>query len=327
MIVLPLILLIVSMLLSAFFSGMETGFYRASRVRIVMAGLDGDRVSKALLKLVNNPTWFVATTLIGNNVANYLTSLSIVLLAGVLSQSELAEMILPLAMSPLLFVYGESLPKNLFYQAPNLLLRFGSPLFLFFTVLFAPAVTVLWAVGQLMERMLGQSPERIQLGLARKELQQVLDEGFEAGILHPTQRQLAQSFFLMASKPVRDVCTPIARIHSVSSTRSIANALKLAQKYKLTDISVTSGRKKEIIGYVRTVDLLLHKDKSNRIIDVRPLIEIRSNELFGESILQMQTKRETLALVVNTQQQAIGLLSLDQLTDPLLGGPLASLRR
>jgi putative hemolysin len=327
MISISIIMLIVGVFLSAFFSGMETGFYRASRVRIVMSGLDGDRVSQALLKLINNPTWFVATTLIGNNVANYLTSLSIVLLAGVISHSHLAEMVMPLVLSPLLFVYGELLPKNLFYQAPNFLLRLGSPLFLLFTLLFAPAAAVLWAVGQLMERMLGQSPERIRLALARKELQQVLEEGFEAGILQPTQRQLAQSFFLMASKPVREVCTPIAKIHSVSATRSVASVLKFARKYELSDIPVTRGRKKQIVGYVRTVDLLFQKEKSIRISDVRPLKEIRSNELFGESVLQMQTDRETLAIVANSQQQPIGLLSLNQLTDPLLDGPLESLRR
>ena len=64
-----LALLLLGIFLSGFFSGSETGFYRASRVRIVIASLDGDRMSKALVKLINNPALFVATTLIGNNVA------------------------------------------------------------------------------------------------------------------------------------------------------------------------------------------------------------------------------------------------------------------
>lgn len=88
MIALPILLLVIGVFLSAFFSGMETGFYRASRVRVVMAGLEGDRISQSLLKLINNPTWFVATALIGNNVANYLTSLSLVLLTAAISQSS-----------------------------------------------------------------------------------------------------------------------------------------------------------------------------------------------------------------------------------------------
>ncbi len=247
---LSIILLVLGIFLSAFFSGNETGFYRASRVRVVMAGLDGDRVSRWLLKLINNPTWFVATTLIGNNVANYLTSLSIVLLASTVSTSSAAEMLLPIMMSPLLFVYGELLPKSLFYQAPNFLLRFCAPLFLIFTVVFAPAAAILWAMSQLLERFIGQSPEKIRLALARKELQQVLEEGLEAGILQPTQRQLAQSFFLVASKPVSDFCTPLNRVRAASIASSIGSVLKLARKKQLTDILVFQGNR-QTIGRLR----------------------------------------------------------------------------
>ena len=327
MIAWSVVLLILGVFLSAFFSGSETGFYRASRVKVVMAGLDGDRMSLGLLKLFNNPTWFIATTLIGNNVANYLTSLSIVLITGELFSSNLAEIVMPIVVAPLLFVYGELLPKNLFYQAPNSLLRLGAPLFMFFTVLFAPAAALLWAMGKLLERLMGQSPEKIRLALARKELQQVLEDGLEAGILQPTQRQLAQSFFLVAAQPVREFCTPLNKIQSVHSSSRVAGVLKIAKKHELTDIPVVSGKKKQLVGYVRTVDLLLVEQKSARISDVRELKVIQASELFGEAVMQMQSTRETLSQVVDKNGQPIGILSLDQLTDPLLDGSLLSLRR
>ena len=65
-------LFVVGMLLSAFFSGAETGFYRVTRVRLVLDAMGGDWIASRLLSLTNNPTLFVATTLIGNNLANYL---------------------------------------------------------------------------------------------------------------------------------------------------------------------------------------------------------------------------------------------------------------
>ena len=81
---------------------------------------------------------FVATALVGNNLANYLTTLAIVLAAQVLAHGpgHLAELIAPIVLAPLVFVYGELLPKSLFLRAPNRLLRRGAPLFLFFTLLF-----------------------------------------------------------------------------------------------------------------------------------------------------------------------------------------------
>ena len=327
MIALPLILLAAGLFLSAFFSGNETGFYRASRVRIVMAGLDGDRISKALLKLVNNPTWFVATTLIGNNFANYVTSLSIVLLSGAFWDSNALELILPIALSPVLFVYGELLPKSLFYQAPNFLLRFCAPLFLFFAIVFAPATALLWAMGKFLERMIGQSPETIRLALARRELQQVLEDGLEAGILQPSQRQLAQSFFLVASNPVSEICTPISRVRSVNTNSAPADVLKLAQRNRLPDVPVFQKNRSQLVGYVRTVDLLIQDKRQKELAKVRPLMEIQASELVGEAVLQMQSTRQPLAKVVNDSGVTIGLLTLDQLTNPLLEGSLGSLRR
>jgi len=320
-------LLIVGIFLSAFFSGSETGFYRASRVRVVIAGLDGDRVSRYLVKLINNPTLFVATTLIGNNVANYLTSLAIVLIAKEATESSAAEMLAPIFMSPLLFVYGELLPKNLFYQAPNFLLRLSAPLFLFFTLLFAPLAALLWGMGRLLEKILGQSPEKVRLALARKELQQVLEDGLEHGILHPTQRHLGQSFFLVASKPISEFCAPAFRIQAIRIDSSKQEAMRFARQKKMADIPVYRGTRNKLVGYVRTVDLLVNQKVETLDDIVRKFTDVKSSELFGEAILQMQSTRETLSRVVGPGGKTMGLLSIDQLTDPLLNGPLGALKR
>jgi len=322
-----ILLLLLGIFLSAFFSGCETGFYRASRVRFVIAGLDGDLISQYLIKLFNNPTLFVATTLIGNNVANYLTSLAIVLLAQQTTGSNAAEMLAPILLSPLLFVYGELLPKNLFYRAPNFLLRFSAPLILLFTVLFSPIAALLWGMGRMLEGLLGQSPDKVRLTLARKELQQVLEDGMEAGLLHPTQRHLGQSFFLVASKPIGEICTPLSRIQAISVKASRDRALKFARQRRMADIPVFMSQKNEPIGYLRTVELMV-SDENARISDmVHPFSDVNATDLFGEIILQMESTRQTLARVVSDEGKIIGLLFEDQLTDPLLRGPLGSLKR
>ena len=327
MIWLAFLLLAIGVFLSAFFSGSETGFYRASRVRVVIAGLDGDRVSQYLLKLINNPTLFVATTLIGNNVANYLTSLAIVLIAKSSTTSSAAEMLAPIMMSPLLFVYGELLPKNLFYQAPNFLLRLAAPLFLFFTCVFAPAAALLWGLGQVLERLLGESPETVRLTLARKELQKVLEEGMEAGILHPTQRHLGQSFFLVAAKPVDQFCTPISRVQALKLNASRSEALRFAKQKQVADIPLFEGNRTNVVGFVRTIDLLVDQNEKTPAELMREIDYVKSSELFGEVVLQMQSNQQTILRVQNPAGKTVGVLWSDQLTDPLLNGPLGSLRR
>lgn len=327
--VLILLLFVLGVFLSGFFSGSETGFYRASRVRFVMDGIDGDQISKRMLRLFNNPTLFVATTLVGNNVANYIVSLAVVLGARALvtSESNMAEILAPIALAPGLFVYGELLPKSIFFMAPNRMLRRAAPLFLFFTILFAPVAVILWSLGRLLETMLGQSPEKVRLHLARRELQDVLQEGQEAGLLHPSQRLLGQNFYLVATLEVGDVCTPLSRVSALPAGTSNEEIKRFAKRKKLSEVLIYDQVRSQPIGYVRTLDLLVESTDNEQETSLRELVRVRRSELFGEALLQMQAKRDTIALVVSSNDRPLGLLSINQLTDPLLQGSLGSLRR
>lgn len=310
-------LFFLGMCLSAFFSGSETGFYRATRVRLVLDGLAGDPIARGLLWLTNNPALFVATTLIGNNLANYLTSFAIVLMVQQATEtpSVIVELVTPIAFSPVVFVYGELLPKNLFYYSPNLLLRRCGPVFLFFVVIFAPISAVLWGLGRLLQSLLGEAPLRVQLTLARKELQQVLAEGQEAGILQPAQRKLAQNLFSVASRSVQDLCTPIGRMASIRLGADKKDVLRVARRHRATVSPVVDAEGRELLGYVRTVDL--HLDASERVETFRKLPIIAASESHIAALIQMQTSKDELARVVDADGATIGLLYASELTDPL----------
>jgi CBS domain containing-hemolysin-like protein len=310
-------LLLAGVFFSAFFSGSETGFYRVTRVRLVLDALDGDPISRGLLWLTNNPALFVATTLIGNNMANYATSLAIVVAIQGLSLGELvlAEVIAPVALSPLVFVYAELLPKNLFFHAPNRLLRRGGPLFLLCVVLFWPASALLWALGRLLQGLLGEAPLRVKLTLARAELREVLQEGQEAGILRPAQRHLAQSLIAVASRPVSGICTPVGRIASVRLGAKKSEVLRLARRHGSPIALVTEPKGRNLAGYVRIVDLYL--DDADTVDTARPLTTVPRHISHIEALIRMQSEKESLARVVDDQGQTVGLLYANQLAEPL----------
>ena len=86
---------------------------------------------------MNNPAIFVATTLVGNNIANYITSFAVVLGVGTaFGSAASSELIGTVLMTPIVFVFGELLPKYLFYHAPYQLITAIRPLLLLATVLF-----------------------------------------------------------------------------------------------------------------------------------------------------------------------------------------------
>lgn len=311
-------LLLVGLFLSAFFSGSETGFYRVGRVRLALDARQGDPIAKALLWLTNNPSLFVGTTLVGNNIANYLTSLAIVLAAQLLfgGSNLLAEMIAPIAAAPLIFVYGELLPKNMFYLAPNRLLRLAGPLFLAFTIVFAPIAILLWLLGFLLQLLVGESHVEVRQRLARKELQRIFSEGRDAGILGSAQTQLAQTVFDVANDPVVRMSMPVARFVSVNDSQTKDDVIRTGRRNRVGEVIIAAVGSRDLLGYVRIADVLTN-DGDWRDTK-RNLIAIRHDESHLAALVRMRSRGESLAKVVDAQGRTFGVLSMEQLLSPLL---------
>lgn len=311
-------LFLLGLLLSAFFSGAETGFYRATRMRLVLDAMTGDSIARGLHWLTNRPTLFIATTLVGTNLANYVVSLATVMLGESLwpGENAAAELITSLLLAPVLFVYGELLPKNLFLHAPNRLLRLTGPVFLVFVVLFFPISAVLWGLNRLVTRLVQEPPELVRLKLARRELQRVLEEGHEAGILHPTQRSLAQGIFNLASRPVGSYAIPVREVPRARADMSREEILQLARRCRLSAVPVESLEgDRRLIGYFRIVDLRLQPKAEASLL--RPLLTFDQSETYLGALTSMQGAQESLAQVVDASGRAAGILLLQRLREPL----------
>jgi CBS domain containing-hemolysin-like protein len=321
MIWIALVLGTVGLSLSAFFSGSETGFYRAARIRLVLDALGGDRVARGLVWLANRPSMFVATTLVGNNLANYLTSLAIVLATSWTLESEswLVELMGPIVLAPVLFVYGELMPKYLFLHAPNRLLRrVGGP-FLVFTVLFLPVSILLWVLNRTVAGVLGESPEKVRLRIARRELRGILEEGHDVGILYPAQKKLASGIFVSADHTVRRHAAPLGEVPRARAGMSKAEICGLASRFKLSEVPIEDAEgSDELKAYVRVIDLAL--SGSAEVENVRPMMTISAEDTPIEALIRMHTEQENMARVVDAEGQTVGLVYASRLRQQLLKG-------
>jgi CBS domain containing-hemolysin-like protein len=316
--ILIVILFTAGLALSAFFSGTETGFYRATRVRLLIEALSGNWRARGLLWATNHPSLFVSTTLVGNNLANYLVSLAVVLCAQRLGGGGHPgmELVATLALAPVVFIYGELLPKNLFFDAPNrLLLRF-SPGFLVAAIIFAPVTLVLWLLNRVLQAIVRRSPQEIRLVLARRELADLLEEGHEAGLLHPSQQALVQGTFSLAGQPIRQFATPAGRFSRVTDSTSKEDILQLARKQRRSLIPVEESRgKRRLLGYVRVCDLAL--DPSDELPPLRPVVTLHERETYLLALVKLLAADSALGHVVADQGKTVGLVSVDQLTKTL----------
>ena len=315
-----LCLLLVSLACSSFFSGSETGFYRINRVRLVLDALGGNRLASQLLWMTNHPAIFVATVLVGNNIANYGVSLATVLGTQALfgSASPWLGLIASIVLSPLLFVYGESLPKQLFHDAPNRLLRMcGWPLVACLW-LFSPVTIVLGALSKLLQRVVGESLDEVRLVLARKELQQVFDEGHEAGILRPAQQGLAQGLFALAHRPASSVAMSAARMPRVAQGAPNRVILQMARRWRIAAFAVEANDgSRRLLGYYRIADVYLSGDKTPPL---RTLVEIRGDETYISALNKLYDAGESLGQVRGAHGETIGFVTTRHLSEPLFRG-------
>jgi len=314
--ILPLLLIAGSAVLSAFCSGVETGMYRIPRMRLVLDAVDGSRVARGLLWLTNHPGLFVSTLLVGNNVANYgfpvgVAWLFLELLGYDDPRFNIAVSILS---TPILFVFCELLPKSLFHQKPHYLLqRAGWPLFAL-TIISLPITWTLYFLSRWLQRILGEEPLKIRPALARRELRQVLEEGEQAGLLEPAQRDLVQNMFAYGSEPISRYCMPLRGLKSVSLDTPADEIRQIGLKSKQTLLPAVHPKDKRLVGYFDVASL-----KNN----LTPL-KLRALQTFDESTGQiavlnkMVSQKCSLCRIVNSEGQMVGVVLRDRLVFQML---------
>ncbi|QDT39599.1 CNNM domain-containing protein [Stratiformator vulcanicus] len=306
MLISSIALFLLGLSLSAFFSGSETGFYRLSPLRVAVEAGSGDRTGRRLLWLTRHPDRFVATTLVGNNVANYLTTMAIGLFSASIfvSTSGLVEVAATWLTSPLIFVLGELLPKTLYFRAPMHFLRPGTPLFVMFYWLFLPISLPLTSVSRLCERMARSPARQTEFVLARSRFGQYLTTGHREGLLGELQSRLLQNLVASSTQRVSSSVTPRERMYEISVETPPAEALQHAVRFALTEIPVrTPGSLTDpnTLQYVRVAEIAATEADSLKPL-LRPLPRVDVSQTKLLALMTLRKAEQSLGAVYEGDQ-------------------------
>ncbi len=266
-----IILFIVAVRLSFFFSGSETGFYRISPLQLSIRVHQGDRVAATLQKFISHPERFVATALVGNNVANYLVTVAIGLFMSVVvnASSGAAELISTVVVTPVVFVFGELIPKNLFYLAPLSQLRKNARWFSLSYLLFLPLSLPLILLSRLIAKMGNSERQPLETVLSRTRLVSVLEEGHREGLLTELQSQLADNIMQVARHPVALSMMPALAVQGTVDTASRDDLLRLAKRLHVSRVLLyPTGKPGQWSSYVRVADII-RRNYSPRAVAVQ----------------------------------------------------------
>ena len=311
----------------AFFSGSETGAYSLDRVHLRFRAMRGDATAARLERLLANPQRLVTTTLVGTNLAVYLSTAAMTALyAGIGLETGgtglrwTPEIASALTLTLPLFFLGEVLPKNHFRRAADRLMPLAVPVLRLAMALLAVPVAVLQLLGRPIARRLGGAGLGLQ-AVTRRRLTAFLAEGLHAGALTPAQDRLIANVMSARAASTREVMIPIGEVESVPENGQIEDALAAMDHRGLQRLPVWRGEKTQLVGQVTLFDLLRKNALAGPIAPhVRPLARVGPELSARACLARLQRERCRVASVAEKDAgDALGLVSLKDLLEELFG--------
>ena len=310
-------------ILSAIFSGAETGVYSVSRVRLEGEAAEGRRSARLLTRLLRDDSTLLISLLIGSNLALELLTLLAESMAARLAPPVYAHELLAAAfLTPVVFLFGELVPKDLFRRRPHLLLSLVAPFVSGFRWLVSPLAWPLAMLATGLDRLLGLRQEDFARILRREEMVELLAESRRTGALAPGAEELAHNVLVLRHTPLSEVAIPWARAQVVDLERGAeqARAAILGSAFTRMPVVGTHEKKRAVLGYVHQLDFLGATPGSPLDASLRPLLELAPDLPLDRAVARMQAGGQRLALV-GTARAPRGLVSLMDLLATLASQP------
>jgi CBS domain containing-hemolysin-like protein len=310
---------LVGVVLSALYSGMETGLYTLNRVRVTVLAGRGESRAVRLRGMLQRSNRTLSTLLIGNNIANYLGSFGLAAILDGMGLSAGAAIALNAGiLIPLLFVFGETLPKDLFrthtdhwsYRTSGLLLLSDR----LFTILGLAPIVV--GFGTLVGKLFGSSAEAVTT--ARQRISQLIQEGMGAGVLSETQTTLADRALALRDKTLSSVMVPWSRVASLSADTSPDLREDIIERRHHTRLPIIAPGGK-VLGILSIIDALIAPDRPTRKL-AEPTTEFPPDAKIHLALRMLRRERRTMAIIVDPLTgNPLGLVTLKDLVEPLTG--------
>lgn len=313
----------VGLFLSAFFSGAETGLYRINRVRLHLGVQKREPHALRLASVLDDEPRALSVTLVGTNLSNYLfTACVAYLFAESLDYNELNSQLYTVAVAtPIVFVFGEMVPKNLFQLHADTLLARGSRLLVLSDRIFR-FTGIVWALTSLADlfgRLAGVADDNAVALLPKRRVAGLLQEAITQNILGEEQSDLINRVCGISETPVHTVMVPRNRVTVVASATSRKGLMRIERKTGHAQLPVYDTNRRRIVGTAK-VDELLQDDQWNTIAErTKRVATLRPHDSVAAAISHLQQTHASLAIVTDRGGQMLGIVTLKDLLGEVLG--------
>lgn len=322
------LIIVLSILTSAFFSGIEIAFISANKLLIELRSKQGSVSARILSPFVNNPSRFISTTLVGTNIGlvvygiymgAFLNPYIITYVPGTANSTTFLLLIQTLISTLIVLVTGEFLPKVLFRINPDIILRVLSVPFLISYYLFWPLVHfITWLAKVILNSIFRVQFNETTPVFSKVDLDQYISDSVEdLAEDADVDTEMFKNALDFGNVRLRDCMTPRTELISIDID---AGTDELYTKFKETGLSkilVHQGTVDHIIGYTHQKDLF-KKPHSIRAILIP--IEIAPETMSANELLNTFTRtRKSIALVVDELGVTAGIVTIEDIMEEIFG--------
>ncbi|WP_417875799.1 hemolysin family protein [Winogradskyella sediminis] len=329
------VIIISTLLLSAFFSGMEIAYVSSNKIHIELEKKQGDFLGKILGKLTAKPSKYIATMLIGNNIALVIYGFKMGDLLIRWFQSLLPfdsaaltylfvdlQLLTQTVISTLvILITAEFLPKVFFQIYANTLLKvLAFPTYIFYVLFSWVSDFIIWISDAVLKHIFRAKGEDVVLAMTKVELGNYITEQMESVENHEdvdSEIQIFQNALEFSEVKAREVMVPRTEITAVEISDSIENLRQLFIETGRTKIIVYKDSIDDILGYVHAFELF-KKPQSIKSIIIR--VAFVPETILIKDVLSILTKkRRSMAVVIDEYGGTSGIMTVEDIVEELFG--------
>ncbi len=308
-----LVIILVSFILTFYFSGTETAFISVNRVRIEIWRRQQRRVSALITKFLREPERFIYTTLVGNNIAN----VAFASYATIYFNDFIDPKLTWLIITGLTILWGEIIPKTLFRSLADFIVPKIAPILEFFHFLFYPMIWIVKHISGWILRLFHHEEKEIEEFFSKRDVEILIRESQEKVKIDPVESQIFSRLLTLRKMKVKDAMIPRTEIVAVSENTSLSELNRVFQKSGLTRIPVFRTNLDDIVGIVFMKDLFTNPNNIHELI--RDAMVVPETKRGSYLLQEFREKNTTIALVVNEYGGTAGLVTAEDLVEKLVG--------
>jgi CBS domain containing-hemolysin-like protein len=313
-----LLLFVICILLSAFFSSSEVALISITKARVRTLVNDNKPGALALATLKENPDHFLTTILIGNTIVN----IAAAAIATAIAISVFGSIGVGIATGDVvivLLVFGEIGPKIYASRAPDTFPRTVAPIILFLSRIVSP---IIWIVDR-VSPSLGVGRDAAEPAVTEEEIKEWIDVGKEEGTIEQDEKEMLYSVLEFGDTTAREIMTPRVDVILMEDTSGIGEAIRIFNETGFSRIPVYHDQIDNITGVLNVKDVFSamvskRKDLSIKEIMYDPTF-VPETKKIDDLLKELQVHRVQIAIVIDEYSSFVGIVTVEDILEELVG--------